>query len=347
MSGPYSSDGIPIESGQRFSVRIVQESGTVQTFPRVQVGVAQLEPRGTGSLVVPDGGPSGPLEPFDWVLDTSYVANGFKDGRLVAKYVDGVPWFIGNNGVARWEGSGWVGHVETMGSPAAGAGWKEGGDWTYNCDTRLGTGTRYHTRTLADAVTPDPIRAAVPTLATVRYAVVGDYHHFFNTNGTFHRAPVEGNWPASDGGFLEDLEQITDSTVGSIATGIGPTAGRVMYDLANQNAGAYLNATADIHTFAYFDYAQNRLDSIGQYPWMTGSGGSNAGVFAVNNGILYTANLNSDGDLAAGEVWWWDIAAGTSGQIAKVPGSSQVNGLHVFDGTLWALVGSSLYYGVT
>ena len=59
MSGPYSSDGIPITSGQRFSARIVQNSGSAQTFPKVQFGVSQLEPKG-GALPPHGGGANFP-----------------------------------------------------------------------------------------------------------------------------------------------------------------------------------------------------------------------------------------------------------------------------------------------
>lgn len=54
-----SSDGIPITDGQTVTCRIVQTSGETQQFARVQFGVAQLEPKGTGGVLLPGLGGDG------------------------------------------------------------------------------------------------------------------------------------------------------------------------------------------------------------------------------------------------------------------------------------------------
>ena len=57
--GPASSDGIPITAGQKLSLRVRQASGATRTLRNVQFGVSQLEPEGSGGVLLPvlgDGG---------------------------------------------------------------------------------------------------------------------------------------------------------------------------------------------------------------------------------------------------------------------------------------------------
>ena len=60
--GPHSSDGIPVSAGQKLSVRVVQASGVTRTLDNLQFGVSQLEPEGSGGVLLPvlgDGGGGG------------------------------------------------------------------------------------------------------------------------------------------------------------------------------------------------------------------------------------------------------------------------------------------------
>ena len=76
--GPYSSDGIPVSAGQKLSVRVVQASGVTRTLDNLQFGVSQLEPEGSGGVLLPvlgDGGGGG----WTPVVEPSVYSGGIDD----------------------------------------------------------------------------------------------------------------------------------------------------------------------------------------------------------------------------------------------------------------------------
>ena len=75
--GPFTSDGIPVPAGARVQLRVIQTSGIPRDLAKLRFGIAQLEPKGSGGLLLPGiepgGGGGGP---------------GFVHGSWIAAAVD-------------------------------------------------------------------------------------------------------------------------------------------------------------------------------------------------------------------------------------------------------------------
>ena len=57
--GPFTSDGIPVPAGAKVQLRVTQTSGVTQNLAKLRFGVAQLEPKGSGGLLLPAIGAGG------------------------------------------------------------------------------------------------------------------------------------------------------------------------------------------------------------------------------------------------------------------------------------------------
>ena len=57
--GPFTSDGIPVPAGARVQLRVIQTSGIPRDLAKLRFGVAQLEPKGSGGLLLPATGGGG------------------------------------------------------------------------------------------------------------------------------------------------------------------------------------------------------------------------------------------------------------------------------------------------
>ena len=336
MSGPYSSDGIPITSGQRFSARIVQNSGSPQTFPRIRFGVAQLEPQGRAMVDLPDFTPL-PVQPIDW--NAVSVENGAGTASQ-PHTINGAPWMIGRDEAHVWDGTGWVREAfnVTNINADAGVGW-DGGSWAFNSNVRLASGNRYLQRWDVDTFNVDTVRANLP-IPTVRYAFLAGFHYFFMEDGEVRRK--DGNaWVDNDGDSF-DPGTFKANTIGSVQSGVSRAHS---YDLTDPDAGFYIQGVnGGFANLAWWDNQEERLDLLAVFPWMEPTTATSLVRMMVYDKIVYLGNVAPDGSFSSGELWWWSLHDGTYGQIVSVP--ARISALQMVDGTMYALAGSTMYEGV-
>ena len=80
--GPYSSDGIPVRAGAKVQLRVKQTSGDPQQLAKLRFGIAQLEPKGSGGLLLPAPGPSVEPSPAPEFVEGAWIAQGATSDEL-------------------------------------------------------------------------------------------------------------------------------------------------------------------------------------------------------------------------------------------------------------------------
>ena len=81
--GPFTSDGIPVPAGAKVQLRVKQTSGDPQQLAKLRFGVAQLEPKGSGGLLLPTGDPAEGLPP-----QPTYIYIGQNNGDLRKVHIE-------------------------------------------------------------------------------------------------------------------------------------------------------------------------------------------------------------------------------------------------------------------